>query len=203
MNNISNCNVSVNFGAKKLGSTPIVWAKKHGILAPKDFQIVEINPENYSDLRTLYSLNKNWKKDMKRLDIESSHYLDDIFNFALIKADNASSGSKKSTTRFFALTKQRFFLNYLFPQKVVAVAQMHINFNQYQVLDFIQVKPKYQYANKNRRIKDIGKQFLNLLANLTPDKNFKLISNCSAEGFYQKCGAHPDELWNGRYTVYG
>ena len=99
--------------------------------------------------------------------------------------------------------KQKFLLNFLNPKKICAIAQMRIADMDIPMLDFIQVKPKYQHANPNRKIKNIGAGFLEKLSVLTNHKKYGLFTDSKSKEFYKHYGAYPDENWNERFYVYG
>ena len=109
--------------------------------------------------------------------------------------NNYNNNNKYNNIQIFALTKQRFLFHRLDFEKILAVAQIRIQNEQVPRLDFIEVRPKYQHAHKQRATKGIGTYFLDCLKSIAEGKRISIFPDDNAIGFYKKYGAYPDEQY--------
>lgn len=198
-------NTPVNFGAWKIGKIHAQKYKTDGKLKPKELNLVEIDTSKMTDLMSIDSITKSWKRENTKLNNGTHYYLTDIYNAALKKHELEKTNTCQhyySDLQIFAATKQKFLFRFLNPNKICAIAQVRIKDMDIPMLDFLQVRPKYQHANPNRKIKDIGKGFLKKISDLTHHKKYGLFTDSNSIDFYKQYGAYPDEYWDGRFYVY-
>lgn len=182
-----NNNYSTSFCAKPVGKTTVLKKNIFGKYNPLDINLIQLDVYNKSDMKLLDSLDERWNNENKKIKNALHYYLGSINNNARKKL----SSNNLSNREFYALTRQKFFLNHLNPKKILGVAQIHLDTAN---LEYIQVRPKYQYKeNEPRKIKHIGKHFLESLKEFTNGKGIRVYSDDNAKNFYKSQGGYPDE----------
>ena len=184
---ISDKNYSPLFCAKPVSKTSVLRKNILGKYTPSGVNVVRLDVYDKSDMLALERLDKKWFSENKKIKYSLHYYLDNIKNNAKQKL----SGKSWSNREFYAMTRQRFFLNHLHPDAVIGVAQIHPDTGN---LEYIQVRPKYQYReNAPRKIKHAGKRFLECLKNFTNGKSIRVYSDDNVKQFYRQQGGYPDE----------
>ena len=191
--NINN-NLSPTFEAFPVSRKRIKPLKYHKY--SQKYRLVKLNTCNILDIMALDKANEKWLAENRNLGNESNHYLTDILDCA-IKKRNLKKCSKDNphNIQIYAITKQRFYFHWLNYKKILAVAQIRIRQTGDLRLDFIQVRPKYQHANEQRKIKGIGRYFLDCLKALYSGQRISVYPDGYAMNFYKRCQAYPDELF--------
>ena len=183
----SNNIYSPNFGAVRI--------KPKGINLHPEYKLVELNTNNILDIKALDKASYSWLRERNELGNSSCHYLRDIWTCVFKKNHPTNDNNKYNNIQIFALTKQRSLFHWLDFEKILAVAQIRIQNEQVPRLDFIEVRPKYQHAHKQRATKGIGTYFLDCLKSIAEGKRISIFPDDNAIGFYKKYGAYPDEQY--------
>lgn len=183
------------FSAKPVLKTSVLEKNILGRYKKLNVNVVEIDVCSKSDMRMLRKLDKKWSDENKRINGTMNYYLSSINNSAEGKLLNGNL----SNTQFYAITKQRYFFSHLNSKKILGAAQMN---PESANLAYIQIRPKYQAKNiSKRRIKYIGKQFLECLKKLVGEKHLKVYQDDKAKEFYRLQGAYPDDFCRDRLIM--
>ena len=143
--------------------------------SPCKISFVEIEPNNPSDLKSLYEIAKHW---------HGSTYAPDVALTAYHVSKNILS---KEKCKIYALTRQTEDFHELNPHKVLCLSDITLQDDKPIEIEFLQVDPQMTCTVKNAAYKNIGSGFLNTIKGLY-NKAITLTSVFSAIPFYEKNG---------------
>jgi len=158
------------------GIVKINELKSDGI-SEKHVSVVELNPKDKEDLKTLDKLSETW---------EDAEFSDRIFCNAVASTAKNANPFKR---RFFVITKQNKDFNKIQAKDVLAQAQLDLDdyHSKNKVwISFLEVKPEIKYGAEKRKYSDIGKRFIDYFKKAHQGKTLSLIPVESAIPFYEK-----------------
>lgn len=157
---INNINSPICFGAKALKTL-----KYNNINAlPEKVSFVEINPKCERDKKGFETLLNDWKHATFVRDI-----YEDVFD--------SETKNSKTTSKVFALTKQRKNLKNLEGKQILGIIEVSTYDKSTPYIEYLEVKPTMQNANIGSTILNVMKKIYNSL---------ELNSTSMAQGFYEK-----------------
>ena len=146
----------ISFKANLVNNTNVKCLNKNGTYKNMPVNLVELDIDSDLDLEALEKVKENWKK--------GDVYARDIFaHFKEHYEGNLSKNNKNIPEKFYALTSQYGGYNNLDSSKILGVAQIYKEVENYLELTALQTNPKYRYGSESREIKHIGKAIVNSL----------------------------------------
>ncbi len=182
--------MNISFKAQLIKPTYIKHYKtEKGVYTPKIISFIELDAKNKDDLLVIKELATNWGKDNLVKDILKS----------------LSKRYQRDTTKVFALTEQRDFLEKPNSKQVLGIAMTDTFYQNACYLEYLQTNPLYMANKKMAKFKNIGSTMLKLLKNKFWDQEIRINALEESVGFYLKncfkqTNIHPCDLyWNNKF----
>ncbi len=167
----------INFKANFLKTTYIPKQVSDTICEPQEVSIVELNPKDKKDVRTLAETSCKWEN-------VASGFSSEIYNEAL----KPKMYPDIAAEHYLALTTQNKDYKNLDTSKILGLVLFSETYDTENQLNWLQVNPTTNKKNSSKRtFKNVGTELVNYIKSIT-DKPIYVQSADDAIPFYKKNG---------------